>query len=143
MRKKSTKKAGLPASVSPQCVPTPYEHDEQAALFEWAGWMAGRWPELEYMHAIPNGGDRNKVVAAKLRAEGVKAGVPDIFLPCPRGGFHGLYIEMKRTRGGRVSREQQRWIDGLRAQGYRVEVCAGFDAAKKTIEEYMKTSGDN
>ena len=66
------------------------EHAEQVALFKWAEFAAARWPELTLMHAIPNGGHRNKITAARLKAEGVRAGVPDICLPVARGGWHGL-----------------------------------------------------
>ena len=117
---------------------TPTEAQEQTALFQWAAYMARKWPELRLMHAIPNGGSRHPVEAARLKAQGVKAGIPDIFLPVARGGYHGLYIEMKRKKGGRISVDQQQMIDALRDQGYRVEVCKGAEEASKTIKEYMK-----
>jgi hypothetical protein len=62
------------------------------------------------LFAIPNGGARHKAIAGKLRAEGVRAGVPDICLPVPRGEYHGLFIELKRPKGGHVSEEQEAWI---------------------------------
>lgn len=117
---------------------TPTEAQEQTALFQWAAYMARKWPELRLMHAIPNGGSRHPVEAARLKAQGVKAGIPDIFLPVASGGYHGLYIEMKRKKGGRISVDQQQMIDALRAQGYRVEVCKGAEEASKTIKEYME-----
>ena len=82
------------------------EHDEQAALFQWAELMAAQIPELRLMFAIPNGGHRHIGVARKLKAEGVKPGVPDIFLPVARNKFHGLFIEMKFGRG-RLTKEQK------------------------------------
>ena len=68
---------------------------------------------------------------------GVKAGVPDLFMPVARGGFHGLFIEMKRSAGGRLSDAQNEWIDRLRAEGYLAEVCAGWEAARETVLEYL------
>ena len=116
----------------------PLESDEQSWLFQWAQDMAVlKWTELALMYHIPNGGSRNKVEAARLKAQGVKKGVPDIFLPVARGGYHGLYIEMKRRKGSVVSQEQKEYIAALIAQGYRVEVCKGFHAAADVIEEYM------
>ena len=126
------------------------EHDEQVALFKWAEYAVGRWPVLELLYAIPNGGMRPakertdkrgrrvrySVEAQKLRAEGVKTGVPDLCLPVARGAFHGLYIEMK-TRTGSPSEAQCRWIAALIRQGYRAEVCHGWEQARAVIEEYL------
>ena len=97
-----------------------------------------QWPELELMHHIPNGGSRNKIEAARLKGQGVKAGIPDVFLPVAKGGYHGLYIEMKKQHGGTVSPEQKDKIAKLREQGYRVEVCKGFQNAADVIEAYME-----
>ena len=100
--------------------------------------MIHRWPELRLLHAIPNGGSRNPIEARHLKEQGVKPGVPDIFLPCARGEWHGLYIEMKRRKGGRVSDEQREMIRLLIEQGYKAVVCYGWEEAKNVIVEYMK-----
>lgn len=113
------------------------ESAEQATLFSWARMMAGKWPELRLLFHIPNGGSRGKVEAARFKAEGVKAGVPDLFLPVARGSHHGLFIEMKRREGGRVSAEQKEWIAALTEQGYRAEVCHGWEEAAALIEIYL------
>lgn len=120
---------------------TPHESAEQTALFKWAAYSAGRYPELRLMHAIPNGGSRDPREARNLKAQGVKAGVPDICLPVPRGGYHGLYIELKRRKGGRLSEEQAVWIDRLNRLGYRAVVCRGWDAARAEIEAYLGGGG--
>ena len=116
----------------------PLEEDEQMALFRWAAYEQAATPELKLMHHIPNGGKRNKVIAAKFRRMGVKAGVPDIFLPVARNGLHGLYIELKRRKHSGTSDHQDEWIDALREQGYRVDVCRGWDAAREAILDYLK-----
>lgn len=112
----------------------PTEHEEQVQLFRWAA----NFRALDLMHAIPNGGKRDIRTAARLKAEGVKAGVPDIFLPVARGGKHGLYIELKRKRGGKVRPEQTEWKTALEAQGYQCEVCRGWIAARDVIIAYMQ-----
>ncbi|MGN0598663.1 MAG: VRR-NUC domain-containing protein [Oscillospiraceae bacterium] len=117
---------------------TPSEDVEQAQLFTWAAYASGKYPELALMHHIPNGGKRGKAEAARFKAQGVKAGVPDIFLPCARGGYHGLYIELKRIKGGRVSEAQEEFIAALRKQGYKVEVCFGMEQAREAIVEYLE-----
>lgn len=118
---------------------TPTEHWEQVQLFKWASAR----PELSLMYAVPNGGHRDIRVAAKLKAEGVKPGVPDICLPVARGGFHGLYIELKRRKGGRVSPEQMLWIEALMREGYACAVCLGWQEARRTIEEYMEDASND
>lgn len=118
------------------------EHAEQAALFRWAEFARVRWPELALLHAIPNGGHRNKVAAGRLKAEGVKPGVPDTCLPVARCGFHGLYVELK-AKGGTASSHQRAWIVALRAQGYRAEVCVGWRAAREVIEQYLAGNPTN
>lgn len=116
----------------------PTEDEEQIALMQWAAVMSGRYPELRLMYHIPNGGARSKPEAARFKAMGVKKGVPDICLPVARGIFHGLYIELKRQRGGRESNEQKQWIEALRGQGYAAAVCKGWRQAASTIEIYLE-----
>lgn len=113
------------------------EAREQEALFRWAAYERGKWPELAAMYHIPNGGSRNKAEAARLKAQGVRAGVPDICLPAARGCYHGLYIELKRRNGGRVSEAQREWIAYLENAGYCARVCHGWDEARETIEKYL------
>lgn len=113
--------------------PTPTEHEEQVTLFTW---FRMRYAGM-LMYAIPNGGARSSITGARLRDEGVLAGVPDIFLPCPSGGKHGLYIEMKRQKGGRVSPAQKAVMQALRMQGYEVAVCHGWQEARDCIEQYL------
>ena len=119
-----------------QTIPT--EAQEQAALFQWARMQAGRYPELALIHAIPNGGSRHPAEAKNLKAQGVKAGVPDICLPVPRGGCHGLYIELKRRKGGKLSPEQEQWISELTEQGYYAAVCKGWEVAAEFIKRYLE-----
>ncbi|MDU4324842.1 MAG: VRR-NUC domain-containing protein [Clostridium celatum] len=113
------------------------EAQEQRFLFQWAGYSEQKYPELKLLHHIPNGGKRDARTAANLKKEGVKAGVPDIFLPVGRGGYLGLYIELKVGKN-KTSLKQKEWIEKLRQQGYRVEVCYGWLEAKEEIEQYMK-----
>lgn len=112
----------------------PTEHQEQVMLFRWAEWALH--PNLLY--AIPNGGKRDIRTAAMLKAEGVKPGVPDIFLPIACGGKHGLYIELKRRKGGTVSKAQEAWIRALTAQGYVCSVCHGWEEARAEILRYLE-----
>lgn len=116
----------------------PSEAHEQMALFQWAEWSVGKYPELALMFHIPNGGSRNVKEAANLKRQGVKAGVPDVFLPVARGNFHGLFIELKRANGGRVSVDQKKMLIALRDQGYEAVVCHGFEDAANVIQNYLE-----
>ena len=113
------------------------EAEEQMTVFKWAEYSKKRFPELEYCYHVPNGGSRNILEAIHLKQQGVKAGVPDLCLPVPRCGFHGLYIEMKRRKNARVAESQKKWIAALRRQGYFAAVCYGADEAIKLIEAYL------
>lgn len=115
----------------------PTEDEEQIWLFSWAKINSGKWPELELMHHIPNGGMRSKSEAARFKAMGVKRGVSDVFLPVSKGGYHGLYIELK-AKDGRPEKEQKEWIAAVREQGYYAAVCYGGIEAANLVEAYMK-----
>ena len=117
--------------------PIPTESQEQISLFEWAKLSLRKYPELQWLHHIPNGGYRNPREARRFKQEGVKAGVPDLFLPVPRGDYCGLYVEMKRRKGGKVTEDQAEWHEALRDFGYKVEIARGWDVAKGLIEAYL------
>lgn len=112
------------------------ESQHQAALFKWAHLVRNKYPELELLHHIPNGGSRHKIEAVNLKRQGVKSGVPDLCLPVARGKYHGLYIELK-TEKGRTSKNQDYWVEKLNENGYFCEVCHGWDSARRVIEWYM------
>lgn len=125
---------------SPQKKPTlpiPTESEEQQAVMEWTEAASGRWPELRLIYHIPNESLRSMATGGRLRAEGLKSGVPDLCLPVARAGYHGLYIEMKRTKGGRTSPEQKEWLAALEAEGYQTALCRGADAAIEIITDYL------
>lgn len=113
------------------------ESQEQTFLFQWANLARCEYPELELMYHIPNGGKRNAREAAGLKRQGVKAGVPDICLPVPRGKYHGLYIELKVGKN-KTSKHQDEWIEKLRNENYCVEVSYGWQEARDTIEDYLE-----
>ena len=117
------------------------EAQHQANVINWALLHREEYPELEMLHHIPNGGRRDPIEAKHLKEQGVKAGVPDLCLPVPRGGYHGLYIEMK-TEHGHTSEAQERWGEKLTAQGYRWQVCHGWEAAVSTLEWYLTLPED-
>ena len=109
-------------------------------------------PALEWFHAIPNGGSRGdddksrKIRGAQLKAEGVRQGVADTFLPWPNGGWHGLYIEMKKpterpkseTAKGGVSDEQRSFGEYAKRVGYGWAVCYDWEQAASYLRSYIE-----
>jgi len=110
---------------------------EQQFLFRWATFASGIYPELDLLYHIPNEGKRSKSTGGRLKAEGLKSGVPDICLPVARGKYHGLYIELKKEKGGAVSANQKIWLSQLTHQGYYAIICHGWEQAKNEIEKYL------
>lgn len=109
------------------------EDAEQTALFDWAK----HYPVLDWLFAVPNGGKRNKFEAARLKRQGVKAGVYDVFLPVPVKPYAGLWIEMKRPDGkGRLTDNQRSFGAAMAIAGYKCEVCNGAKEAIQAIKMY-------
>lgn len=105
------------------------EHVDQR---EFVSWFRQTWPDVR-IFAIPNGGARNIIVAAKLKAEGVSAGVPDLHVPA-----WNLWIEMKRGKRGKTSAKQDDWIAYLEGIGHTVLVCHGVDEAKSKVKDFFE-----
>ena len=118
----------------------PTEDEEQIWLFSWAELNMYRFPELRLMYHIPNGGKRSKSEAVRFKAMGVKAGVSDIFLSVARGGYHGLYIELK-AQDGRVSVPQRDFLEDIKREGYAGFVAYSGEEAARIIENYLKGVG--
>jgi len=117
---------GAPAVLNP---PARTEHVEQR---EFVAWFRKAHPTVRIL-AIPNGSQRSRTTGAKLKAEGVVAGVPDLLVPA-----WNLWIEMKRADGGTTSAVQKDWHRYLESIDHTVVVCAGFLQAKEKVEELAK-----
>ena len=115
------------------------EAAHQTALFCWAALpeIKLKYPELELLFHIPNGGTRNKAEAGALKAQGVKSGVPDLFLPVPKGCYAGLWIELKVGKN-KPSDNQDRWIANLTKQGYAVSVAYSWIEATEHLIYYLE-----
>ncbi len=99
-------------------------------------------PLFEFLYAIPNGGKRNAKEAARLKRQGVKAGVSDLNLPIPSGPYAGLWVELKApiVKGKSkpvVSSAQKAWGLKMQSFGHKFVVCYGADQAIEEIEEYL------
>ena len=105
------------------------ESDEQIGFVSW---FEAQFPGVRIFH-VPNGGHRAPSVAKRLKAEGVRAGVPDLFIPSWR-----VWIEMKRTAGGRLSQEQKEWAEYLTGCGYAVIVANGATDASRQLLQVLR-----
>ncbi|NMC30736.1 MAG: VRR-NUC domain-containing protein [Pelolinea sp.] len=130
------------------------EHQEQAELIRWTKepHTLRLYPEVEWLFAVPNGAklpytgkgkQRRSRQAVILKAEGLKPGVPDLCLPVPAGGYHGLWIEMKSFRkGAKVSKDQAEWLKQLQVYGFCCKVCVGWVEARDEIMLYLNSRHD-
>lgn len=111
-----------------------HEHHLQVACVKW---FRMQYPQ-QLIYAIPNGGQRNAIVAAKLKAEGVTAGIPDLHIPTARNGYHSLYIEMKNGKKGRLSEHQKQTIQRLQYAGHKVAVCRNIQEFINEVNNYLQ-----
>ena len=134
--------------------PEPSEFQIQCNVFKWAEIMAVVWPELKLLKASMNGlwipntdpsikksvikRFKWKIIALLKKCGCLRSGWPDIQLPIPRCGYHGLFIELKRAKGGKVSEAQSWFLKELSKHGNYTCVCEGEKATKRIILSYLK-----
>lgn len=127
------------SSSKPRKPRVDHEGQEQAQLFLWAHARIEedpiKWRDLDLMHCSLNGVKLTKGQAGKAKAQGMRAGIPDIFLPVPRGNWHGLYIEMK-FGSNKPKGEQADVIERLDRLGYKMVVSWSWQAARDVITAY-------
>jgi hypothetical protein len=101
-----------------------------------------KWFKLQYPHiliaAIPNGGARSPITGAILKAEGVLAGMPDLFIAIAHGCYHGLFIEMKKDSKSKPKKNQSEVHENLKSELYRVSICCSFDEFKNIVTNYLE-----
>lgn len=108
-------------------------------------------PQCKNAFAIPNAqlllsklpSARQRIATLRyMAAEGVLKGTADIFIPYPSGKYHGMFLELKREKGGVVSKEQKEFLQNMELVGYYAVVARGFDDAKQKIESYINLKAD-
>lgn len=119
----------------PSRKPVPSEHAEQVLVVDY---VRVKYPSaFPFLFAVPNGAYKSHVSARRFKAEGLSPGYPDLAIDLPVGDFHGLRIEMKRSRGAATSPEQLAWIARLRSVGYAAHICRGATEAINVIDAYL------
>lgn len=113
------------------------EHAIQSAFFAHIATQLTDYPMLAWMHAIPNGGDRDMRTAAKMKMEGVRSGVLDTFLPYPQSGYAGLYIEFKKPKDSELSSKQEQFISYLIHARYACAIARSWREAWLITESYL------
>ena len=129
-------------------MPIQSEYDAQKAVFEWAEKMESKYPELWLLNGSLNGVRLTMGQAVKAKKAGMKKGFPDIFFPLSMialnadggraGIWCGLFIELKKEKGGRATPEQKEWLNELKNQGYYTCICKGKEAAIRVITQYLE-----
>ena len=112
------------------------EYHEHVAVISWANSVLGLYPELALLYHPASGEYRPKPTARRLKAMGVKPGVPDLHLPVPRGGYCGLWVELKYG-SNKPTANQTWWIGQLTALGHKCYICWSFEEAVRIITEYL------
>lgn len=139
---KPRRKRSLKADGTPRQRPVDWEGQEQAVLIRWLlGEKQRRTPvgELyDVIYHVPNGGQRNKKTAADLKRQGVKSGVSDLVVMDARGGWHGLYLELKATppRHAALADSQREWLALAEGRGYCARLARGLEEAKAVLQWY-------
>lgn len=124
-------------SVSTRKKPEHWEHKEQVKVIKWATAWSRLYPDLKWLNPSLSGiFINNKLAAYRAKAAGLKKGYPDLFLPCKKGIYCGLFIELK-IKGNKPSAEQKEWINHLNSQGYKAVVAYEALEAQKILEEYL------
>lgn len=121
---------------------SPTEAQHQQALFDFLARVQGQLPAVAYAFHVPNGEKREKATGARLKAMGVRPGVPDVLMPVRSRGFVGLALELKRPsrrreRDGGVAAEQGRWLDHLEAEGWCCVVAWSWEEAATELVRYL------
>lgn len=116
--------------------PSDEEHRIQCACVRW---FRLKYPRLAArLFAVPNGGRRDGITGARLKEEGVLAGVTDLILLVPNADYHALLIEMK-TPKGRQSESQKAWQWAVAGNDdYLYVVCRSLEEFMKVVEEYLQ-----
>jgi hypothetical protein len=113
----------------------PTEHQIQKAFFDW---LALAYPGANLVTwATPNAARRSYQMAAVMKAEGLRSGVPDVFMAVPRGQSHGLFLEFK-SHAGRLTANQVDFCANLVGMGYQVLVVRSLDEARLAVTRYME-----
>lgn len=115
------------------------ESAHQAQVVEWSRWAFKanpvRYPHLEMLHCSLNGVKLSGTQAKIAKGQGMLSGVPDLFLPVPKNGYHGLFIEMKSEKG-RVTENQHWFLTNAESLGYKIAVCYSAKEAISAIQAY-------
>lgn len=124
----------MDARMAPRVIPT--EHQEHFALMSWVRTQ----PRIhDVLIHIPNEGKRDPRLGNKLKRMGMRAGVFDFFIPIPTSLYHGLWIELKRRKGSKISKEQMEWSHKMKSLQYCACFAYGWEEARELILLYLSS----
>jgi len=114
------------------------EHELQSSFISWCNLESRKIMELSLIFSIPNGSNKSITTAMKFKREGLKSGIPDLFLPVARGGYHGLFMEWKRSDKEKLKPKQIEWNGKLTKQGYFCVTVSDVIIAEQVIKRYLR-----
>lgn len=132
----------MPPPTPDSIARNPLEDAQQTAFFLWTVMQYPHFPLLRFAFAIPNGGKRDKITAARMKTQGVKPGVPDVMIPIPivdsSGAivWPGLWLELKKV-GGKPSADQLEWQKHLVSMRYAHRICVGYVEMREAVKQYF------
>ena len=110
-------------------------HEEDNMQIAAVEWFRLQYPNIAIHHS-PNGGKRTPFEANLFKRMGTRAGFADLFIICPKKGFHGLFIEMK-TRKGTQTDFQKQFEQQVTKEGYLYTICRSIDDFIQQVESYL------
>lgn len=115
----------------------PVQHERMLQI-NCVQWYALQYPREMIFH-IPNGINiKSQATRGMYKRAGLTSGVPDLMIPVARKGYHGFFAELKSKRGKKPEPEQVRWIEYLRAKGYKVLVIYSLEDFMREVVSYMQ-----
>lgn len=118
-------------------MPTELESEIQKKFFEFIAIFEGRHPELRMFFSIPNGANKGFTARRLFKKTGLRSGIPDVLGCIAKQGKHGIFLEFKREKSGKISENQRRWQHDLRSWNYQVEVCYSAEEAINVVIDYL------
>lgn len=111
-------------------------------------YLKAQYPNVMFLSDFAAGIKMSIGMASRQSLQKSNHAFPDIMIFEPRGGYHGLFLEVKKDNGifykgtdnikkNNHVEEQQECLNLLVKKGYRATFGCGFEDCKLIIDQYM------